>query len=152
MPEMQFHCMIKRPTEAVFQLITDLSNYDKWLPPSDVFIGTSTISDNPIKNGTTYLDRGPSAVLRGKVTTLIPPTQVSFYQATRFKKLGLSGEIAISASYALEPLENGTQVTRNISLTLAGILKLLQPVLLRRIRQENERILQMLKTYLESQS
>lgn len=152
MPKLQFHCLVNRPIDTVFQLITDLGNYDKWLPPSNLFSGVSTISDLPIRRGTTYINSGPSAVMQGEVTDLIAPTQVSFHQVTRFKRFGLRGGIDLSIHYVLESFESSTQVTRNISVALLGFLKFLQPLILRGIRQENERILQVLKTYLESQT
>lgn len=152
MPEMQFHCLVNRPIDVVFQLITDLGNYDKWLPPSNLFTEVSTISDNPIRRGTTYINRGPSALMQGEVTDLVAPTQVSFHQVTRFKRFGLQGGIEIEIHYVLESFESGTRVTRNVTFALFGPLKFLQPLLLRGIRRESERILQEVKTYLESQS
>ncbi|MBD0343635.1 MAG: hypothetical protein ICV63_02110 [Coleofasciculus sp. Co-bin14] len=58
----------------------------------------------------------------------------------------------IKIQYTLQTVENGTEVTRDFTLYVLGILKLMQPILVSTIRKENERILQVMKTYLEAQA
>jgi hypothetical protein len=43
--------------ERVFQLLSDLRNYDRWLPGSAAFHGTIAISDGPIAIGTSHGNR-----------------------------------------------------------------------------------------------
>lgn len=152
MPPRQFCIGIDSPIDRVFNLITDLKNYDKWLPPSNIFYEIKQISDNPVKLGTTYIDQGASTAMRGKIIELHPSTDVTFHQTTQFKMLLFNARMDIQIQYTLETVENKTRVTRDFTLNVQGILKLMQPVLVSTIRKENERILQAMKAYLEQGS
>jgi uncharacterized protein YndB with AHSA1/START domain len=150
MAEMQFRTMINRPPEDVFALIADLANYHTWLPPSNLFDKLPDISDNPAKLGTTYVDQGQTIPLRGEVTEFQPPTRITFRQSTQIKRLGLTSGLDIQIRYTLTAIEGGTRVVRDIQLNVGGILKLLEPILIRQIRAENERILAMMKGWMEN--
>ncbi len=146
---MQFKTTINQPIEVVFQLITDLAHYDQWLPSSTLFNAVTTVSENPIRLGTTYVDKGRSSKLIGKVTEFQPPTRVAFREGTHVKLLVLEVGLDIQIQYALNAIDGSTEVTRTHTLSTAGMLKLLQPVIIRPIWKENERILQMMKAHLE---
>jgi uncharacterized protein YndB with AHSA1/START domain len=148
---MQFNIVINSPIDTVFSLITDLKNYDKWLPASDIYSEVTQISDADLKLGTTYIDKGTSTVMQGEITEFYPPCHVTFSQTTQFKLLMFNTRMDIQIKYTLQTVENGTKVTRDFTLYVLGILKLMQPVLMNTIRKENERILQVMKTYLEAQ-
>jgi carbon monoxide dehydrogenase subunit G len=152
MPTMQFAIDIDRPAEAVFGLITDLARYRTWLPPSNSFSNVAQLSSGPVVLGTPYIDTGPSAVFQGEVTQFRPHTHVTFYQASRFNLLTFNVGMNICIDYTLHEKDGGTHVIRNLALDLLGVLRLIQPVLLRTIRNENERILRTMKTYLEATS
>jgi len=151
MPQMHFTTTIKRPAEAVFNLIADLPNYNRWLSPSNLFAQTMQISDNPIKLGSTYLDQGPQSTMQGKITEFQPPTRLTFFQTTQFKLLIFPAGLDIEIQYVLENIDNGTRVNRNTTVNPKGIARLAQPILLNSIKAENERILRVMKAYLESQ-
>lgn len=151
MPEMLFSTTINRPIRTVFQLITDLEHYDTWLPPSDLYAKIINVSHGPPGVGTTYLDKGPTRTMQGEITEFSSPTHVKFHQHTRLRGMGLEGKVDIQIQYLLESLQQGTQVTRTATIALQGSIKLLQPVLMRAIRKENERILDALKTHLEAE-
>jgi uncharacterized protein YndB with AHSA1/START domain len=148
---MQFSIVINRPIDTVFSLITDLKNYGKWLPASNIYSEITQISDAEVKLGTTYIDNGISMVMQGEITEFYPPCHITFSQKNQFKLLMFNLGMNIQIRYTLETVENGTKVTRDFTLYVLGILKLMQPVLVGTIRKENERILQVMKTYLEAQ-
>lgn len=150
MPRIHFERMIRRSPETVFQLLSDLSGYRSWLPPSRLYRQTTAISDHPITVGTTYSDRGPFGEMRGEVTEFEPSSRLAFRQSGYFRQGLLRGGLDIRIQYALRPVEDGTQVIRDCRLYTSGMLTLLQPVLLRAIRQENERLLHRMKWYLEA--
>ncbi len=151
MPEMQFTTDVNRPVADVFDLLADLPNYSRWLPPSDLFAELPKISDNPIKLGTTYIDQGQSTPLYGKITEFNPPTRLTFYQVSKFPVPGFLANLTIQIRYSLEAENGGTKLTRDIQVNIGGLLKLLQSRLLSTIRHENERILAMMKAYLEAE-
>jgi uncharacterized protein YndB with AHSA1/START domain len=141
---MDFTIDIARPVEDVFALIADLPNYHRWLPPSGLYGATTQVSDTPITLGTTYVD-GKQATLRGRVTEFRPPVALAFHQESRL----LLSRLTIDIRYRLEPLGAHTRVHRTTTPRLSGALALLQPLIVRPIRNENLRTLAMMKQYLE---
>lgn len=139
--------------EQVFDLIADIANYHLWLPHSDTFAGIHEISDTPIKQNTTYLDGEGALQMRGKIVRYQAPQAIKFQQSSRFKLFGfLPSGLDIAIDYVLVQEHEATTLIRNYELTLSGVIKLLRPIVTRRITAENERILQVMKTYLEKQT
>lgn len=136
--------------EQVFDLIANIDAYDKWLPGSKTFLGIRHISDHPIKQGTIYTDGQGLLRMNGKILTYHPPEQVVFHQVSNFRALGLipSG-LDITIDYILVQEHDGTTVIRNYEVVFNGILRLLKPRALSRIKSENERILHVMKDVLE---
>jgi uncharacterized protein YndB with AHSA1/START domain len=148
---MNFRIVIERSIETVFEHIRDLAGYKSWLPASATFSQITDISDYPIQVGTTYIDRGPTSVMRGKVTEMEPPRLIAFQQAMNFKRGPLSGGLTISIRYTLEEARSGeTRITRELRIRTAGVLVVLYPVLVSVIGKEDKRILQRMKVYLEA--
>ena len=141
---MDFTIDIARPAEHVFALIADLPNYHRWLPPSGLYGATTRVSDTPVTLGTTYVD-GKQATLHGRVTEFRPPFALAFHQEARL----LLSRLTIDIHYRLEPLGTHTRVYRTTTPRLSGVLALLQPLIVRPIRNENRRTLAMMKQYLE---
>jgi len=142
--DLHFSIEINRPPEAVFRLIADLANYHRWLPPSKTYAATVDISDTPIQAGTTYRDKNTSNVLLGEVRAYSPYSLIVFHQGTEKKSLD------ITIRYELSPSGNGTRLERTTTITTFGVLRLLQPIVVGQIRQENERTIRALKAYLET--
>lgn len=144
---MDFVIEIAKPVEQVFALITDLPNYSHWLPPSGLYVTTSSVSDTPIKLGTTYLDRSNQANLQGSVTKYDPPNAVSFHQEMHLR----IGRLIVDIAYRLEADGAGTRVHRTTLPRFSGVVALFGPMVRRSIYRENRRTLAMMKQYLESQ-
>ncbi|GHO62623.1 hypothetical protein KSC_015150 [Ktedonobacter sp. SOSP1-52] len=144
MAKLRFTIFIQRSPETVYKVLADLRGYKSWLPSSNLFRETTVTTDGPVQVGTAYVDKGPSSEMQGEVTALKPHSHIVFHQAAR------KGMLDIYVRYTLQPKEGGTQVVRELKLRTKGLVALLQPVLVRAIRKENERILQRLKWYLEA--
>jgi len=142
MPDLHYSLDINRPPEAVFTLIADIAHYSQWLPPSKTYVET-TVSESPIKAGSTYLDKNTSGMLYGEVLEYEPYTRVAFHQATK------PPSIDITIHYVFSPLNSGTHLERTTSIVTSGFYRLLQPLVVARIREENQRTLGVLKAYLE---
>lgn len=148
---MAFRTFIENTSkEQVFHLIANIDDYETWLPPSKTFLGIRHVSDEPVKEGTTYTDGQGLFRMHGKVEAYTPPVQVKFNQVSDFRALGLipSG-MDITIDYILVQEHNGVTVIRNYEVEFRGILKILRTLALSRIKSENERILKVMKDVLE---
>jgi len=144
MPDLHLSTEINRPAEDVFNLVADLAHYSRWLPPSKTYMETSEISDTPIKQGTTYVDKNTSNTMHGEIREFAPYSRIVFHQTSKGRDLD------ITARYDLSPHGNGTHLARTVTISTAGILRLLQPIVVSRTRQENLRLLDALKAHLEA--
>jgi uncharacterized protein YndB with AHSA1/START domain len=151
MAKLDFEIDVRAPLEQVFNLITDLRAYDTWLPGSTAFHGTTTISDGPIRVGTTYVEPGPFAVRHGRVVELLPPTRVAFEQPMTLKP-GFFGVVGIHLTCDLVQAADFVRVRRSLDLTFLGPVKLARTVIIRLFKEENERALDALKTFAERQA
>ena len=143
MPELHFSTDINCPAEDVFKLIADLAHYSRWLPPSGTYAETLDISESPVKAGSTYVDRNRLNTMYGTVPECMPNSRIVFHQATKGPSLD------ITAAYNLTPTGAGTRVERTTTILTSGWLRLLQPFIVRSTGRENERLLQIMKAYLE---
>ena len=144
MPDIHVSVDIQRPPEAVFNLLADVAHYSNWLPPSKTYIETTDISDTPVRQGTTYVDKNTTGTMLGHVDAYQPYSRIVFHQ------IGKNPNIEITAAYQLTPIPQGTHLERTSTIILTGLFRLIQPLAVRRTLAENERMLNILKAYLES--
>jgi uncharacterized protein YndB with AHSA1/START domain len=149
MPEMHFSVLINGSAETIFALLADLEHYDRWLPGSAEFGSIIEIAPLPVGLGTTYIDAGPSGVRHGTVTEFDPPRHLSFHQPMLVKRGMVRGTIDIHVRQNLEPEDQMMRLTRDLTLNIHGLLKAVQPVVIAGFRRENERMLRILKQYVE---
>jgi uncharacterized protein YndB with AHSA1/START domain len=149
MPELHFTALINGSAETIFALLADLEHYDRWLPGSGAFGGITEIAPLPVGLGTTYVDAGPAGVRHGEVTAFEPPTRISFHQPMQVKQGIVRGTIDIHLCHTLVPEGQMTRLNRDLTLGIRGVLKTVQPVVIASFRKENERVLRILKQYVE---
>ena len=148
MPALHFTTHINGSRETIFALIADLAHYDLWLPGSKVFDGVTQVSSTPTGVGTTYVD----GTMRGSITEYNSPECITFKQSMPVKVLLLTGIMEISACYTLEAMgagEQATHVKRDVTFDVRGPLKVARPILAATIRRESERLLEVMKGYVE---
>lgn len=150
MVELSFETDILASTERVFSLLVELRDYDRWLPRSSAFHGTSKISDGPIKVGTTYVEPGPLGTRHGIVTRLIPPTHLDFEQPMTLRPR-VFGMIGIKLFHRLTPEGDHVHVFRRLELSPEGPIRLAMPLVISSFRSENERMMKALKTFAENE-
>jgi uncharacterized protein YndB with AHSA1/START domain len=150
MTQLHFEITINRPSPVVFELIADFKGYNRWLNSSQLFEGLMEITENPVKLGTRYTDKGTSTVMQGSVTVYEPPTRISFHQETHYQLLGLPAGLGVTIDYTLRGGGNSTYLQRDVKVETHGLLKLAHPIIINSIRAENERILQAMKATLEN--
>ena len=137
---------------VVFDLISDLPNYGRWLPGSSAFGATTEVSPYPVRLGSTYLDAGPSGRRPGSVTEYDRPTRIAFHQTMVAKKGPLTANTEVYIRYTFEPVEGATFVTRDVDLRvrIAGLWQIADPLVVAAFRKENARLLPILKRYVEA--
>ncbi|HLJ35783.1 MAG TPA: SRPBCC family protein [Ktedonobacteraceae bacterium] len=152
MPVLHFTTHIEGSDETIFALIADLTGYDRWLPRSNAFGAVTKISQVPVGLGTTYVDKGPSGTMHGSVVDYRLPTHIAFQQSMPVKLLLLTGMLDLHIRYTLEPGGQTTQVNRDVSFYLPGVLKLAEPIIVTTVRRESQRLLLLMKRYVETQA
>jgi uncharacterized protein YndB with AHSA1/START domain len=141
---------INAPAQKVFDAITDLHSYPKWLPDSGSFKGTTEISETPVKLGTTYVESSPGGVRSGKVVEFERPSKVVFHQPMKLNPASGGHVIDIKVEVTLK--ENGgvTTVERDVYLGLPEPLQSLKEAWDKGASGESVRVLDLLKKYVES--
>jgi uncharacterized protein YndB with AHSA1/START domain len=147
--EMKWAVHVDSSADRVFALLAELRDYERWLPRSDAFHGTLSISDGPIAVGTTYVEPGPLGTRYGRVTELTPPTRLCFEQPMTLKPRFM-GVIGIELSHDLTPVRGGVDVVRTLRMSPRGPVRLAMPLVRRAFRIENERMMKALKAFAES--
>ena len=150
MPTLHFSTAINAAPQAVFDCLADFAHYDQWLPPSSMFKSVMQVSDNPVKLGSTYVDKGTNSTMYGQVTAYQPPKSITFHQVTQIKLLMVTvAGLEVTIAYQLTPNGTGTNLERDVTVQASGLLALLQSRLLPGIATESQRILAALKAGLE---
>jgi len=149
MIELRFERRIRADAERVFGLLADLRDYDRWLPPSAAFHGTTRISGGPIGVGTTYVEQSPAGVRHGRVTALVRPTRLDFEQPMTLRP-AILGEIGIKLFHTLDHQEvQSVHLLRRLELTPRGPVTWFMPLAVRAFRAENERMMTLLAAFAE---
>ena len=97
MPDIHVSVDIQRPPEAVFKLLADIAHYRDWLPPSKTYVETTDISDTPLRQGTTYVDKNTNGTMYGSVLEYQPYSRIVFQQT------GKNPHVEVTARYQLTP-------------------------------------------------
>jgi hypothetical protein len=142
---------IAADADEVFSLLVELRDYGRWLPNSSAYHGTLEISDGPIRVGTTYIEPGPLGTRIGRVTKLIRPTALDFEQPMTMRPSFL-GLIGIRLFHTISAQANLAHLVRRLELSPRGPVKLARPLVVRAFTAENERMMQALKTFAETQA
>jgi uncharacterized protein YndB with AHSA1/START domain len=149
--QLRFEAEIQASAEGVFALLSDLRAYDRWLPRSRTWRGTSHITSGPTRVGTTYVEPGPFGVRHGRVTEFDPPTRLGFEQpmTSRHRALGVIG---IRLANTLTPHGRGVRLRRDLELEARGPARVAMPLLVAPFRAENARIIRALKAFAEQEA
>ncbi len=138
---------ISRTPEDVFAYFADFRNYSAWQNSTEEMVQTS---EGPLGVGSTFRVTAKFLPMMkprfsGRVIEYDPPNKMA---------METSGGAPFSAtgSYSFEPIEGGTRMTFNGTLTMKGLLKLTEPLMRTSLRKQGEAENRKLKEILESQS
>lgn len=149
---------INAPAKEVFTIVADLPTYHNWLPESSAFKGTTQVSHNPVKLGTTYHEPGPAGTRKGEVVAFEPPGagktgKITFKQPMSMKPyiLGmvLDVQVEMRVTEEGEGAATKTVLERDINLSYPWALWALKPVVDIEFKKESRRTLEALKAYAE---
>jgi len=135
---------IARPPDTVFESLTRLGSMRARIGSSTTYRGTVDVSDDPVRVGSTYVDRTPVGRFEGQVLELEADRRVVFRQATPH------GDLAVRIIYELAPGAVGTRLVRTGEITTRGWLAAVHPIVVWATRAENQRTMQGLKASLET--
>jgi uncharacterized protein YndB with AHSA1/START domain len=139
--------IIARPIEDVFDRLTDLSDYSRWMPAFGVFIRSAQTSKGLIGVGTTYYDRGWMGTFLGEIAEFHAPTRIAFKETLKW--LGVR-VMEARPEYELLSTQSGTVVHHTAEGRLFGIFNLMKPLVAWLARAERSRTLCALKESLET--
>jgi hypothetical protein len=160
---------IHSPPSLVFSTLLDLPNYNTWLPLSSSFKGTTKISDNPIRAGTTYVEIEPSGVRHGEILELnSEERKVVFHQPMTLKPAVLGIVVDVTVCMVVRGVEREakdgerqdgegkaggvgqwSRVEREVRLGLPLILRPVSGIVSKLFHRESWRTLEMLKKHME---
>lgn len=133
---------INRPVAQVFEFVADVNNNPKWMPVQ----GVQKTSHGPVAKGTTFKQQfelmGTSYMLDGVITAYEPNQKISFSYA--------SPVFSWQGDYLFEPTPGGARLSARGNITLAGPLKLMEPMFAPKIRRLVNDTAPNLKKVLES--
>lgn len=142
---------INAPAQKVFDVITDLQSYSKWLPDSTAFKGTTEISESPVKLGTTYVESNPGGVRSGKVIAFERPSKVVFHQPMKMNPASEGLVIDIKVEVILKEKGEGVSIVeRNVYLGYPDPLLELKTAFDKGASEEGVRVMDLLKKHVES--
>ena len=94
MPHSQWHRIytskVAASAELLFGLLSDMPNYDRWLPPSGQFARTTDVEPYPVQLGSRYHDGKPGEPGKdwhGSVTGFQPPGSIDFHHTIQVRQL-----------------------------------------------------------------
>jgi hypothetical protein len=141
--------------ELLFELLSDLPDYGRWLPASGQFGRTTDVEPYPVQLGSRYHDGKPGEPGKdwwGTVTGFQPPGSVDFHHTISVGQLRATVDVHIH--YSLEPDDGATRVTRWLVLDVAmpAALRPLRRLITASFDEENVRTMAAVRQYAEAHS
>jgi uncharacterized protein YndB with AHSA1/START domain len=153
----QWHCFytadVAAPPQTLFDLLSDLPNYSRWLPTSDQFTDTRDVEPHPVRLGSRYHDGRPAEPGKdwwGDVTGFQPPGSIDFHHTIHVKQVRAIVDVHIH--YSFETHEGHTLVNRWLVLdfTMPAVLRPLRGAITSSFVKENVRTMAAVKEYAEA--
>ena len=138
--------------DVLFQLLSDMPNYRRWLPGSAQFGDTTDVEPYPVQLGSRYHDGKPAEAGQdwwGTVTGFQPPGSLDFHHTIHVRQLKATVDVHIH--YSFEAQEAATQVSRwlVLDIRMPMLFRPLRPLIISSFDRENVRTLAAVKKYAE---
>jgi uncharacterized protein YndB with AHSA1/START domain len=145
--------IIAAPPAVLFELLSDMPNYGRWLPGSGQFGETTDVKPYPVRLGSRYRDGKPGQ--RGKdwwgtVTGFQPPGSLDFHHTIDVSQLKATVDVHIH--YSFESHDSRTQVDRwlVLDITMPALLLPLRRLIVKSFDTENVRTLAAVRKFTEA--
>jgi uncharacterized protein YndB with AHSA1/START domain len=144
---------VAAPPEVLFELLSDMPGYGRWLPGSAQFGQTTDVEPYPVQLGSRYHDGKPDQPGKdwwGTVTGFQPPGSLDFHHTIAVTQLRAMVDVHIHYSFELE--DASTLVTRwlVLDITMPVVVRPLRSLIVRSFDRENLRTMAAVKTYAET--
>jgi uncharacterized protein YndB with AHSA1/START domain len=144
---------VAAPPERLFELLSDMPDYSRWLPTSEQFANTTAVEPYPVQLGSKYHDGKPAEPGKnwwGTVIGFDPPGSIDFHHTIQISQLRATVDVHIH--YSFEQDDEATQVNRWLLLDVAMplIVRPLRSVIISKFDKENVRTLAAVKEYAEA--
>lgn len=133
---------IDASTHDVYLAVRALDAYPSWLGHSIVYRGT-TITGTREGASITYEDSTTVGRMPGELVEDVPDHTLRFHQGKP------SGSLDALIRYQMTESGTGTHLSRVGDMTTHGVLRAMQPILLRMARAESKRTMKALKAHAE---
>ena len=148
-----YRSSVAAPPAILFELLSDMPNYGRWLPASVAFDATTEVEPYPVRLGSRYHDGKPGEPGKewwGTVTGFQPAGALDFHHTIHIRQLRATVEVYIH--YSFEPDGAGTQAARwlVLDITMPMLLRPARPLIIRSFDAENARTMAAVKTYAEA--
>jgi hypothetical protein len=150
---------VAAPVEVLFDLLSDMPNYGRWLPPSGQFGRTTDVDPYPVRLGSRYRDGKPGEEdgrsWWGSVTGFRPPGSIDFHHTINVQQL--RAEVDVHIHYSFEPADGNPGHTALgrwllLDISLPAVFRPLRGLITRPFDEENVRTLAAVKAFAESKS
>jgi Polyketide cyclase / dehydrase and lipid transport len=146
---------VAAPPAVLFDLLSDMPNYQRWLPGSSQFSETTEVEPYPVQLGSRYHDGKPGQSgksWRGTVTGFQPPGSLDFHHTIQVSQLMATVETHIHYSFEQEPEPGGTEITRwlVLDITMPILFGPLRALIIKSFDDENVRTMAAAKQYAEA--
>lgn len=138
--------VIQRPAREVFDRLADLTAYQGWMHRDGLFRRCESVSEVPVREGTTYRDLTRMGRFDGEVVELVRPSRIAFTETLSWFGVALT---QARPSYVLEPDGDATVVRHAAVGELYGVMRLFKPAARWMANRERTRTLESLKRSLE---
>jgi hypothetical protein len=144
--------------EVLFDLLADMPNYDRWLPASEQFAGTTDVEPYPVRLGSRYRDGRPGEAGKewlGSVVGFRRPGSIDFHHTIGVRQLRATVDVHIHYSFEGDGEGgDGTVVTRWLILDfdMPAVVRPLRSAVTSRFDKENLRTMAAVKQYAEARA
>jgi len=150
-----YSAKVAAPPDVLFELLSDMPNYARWLPESEAFSRRTDVDPHPVELGSKYHDGRPGEPRKdwwGTVIGFQRPGSIDFQQTIRVTQLKATVDVRIH--YSLEPDDGGTRVSRwqVMDVYTPRIVRLLRSVIISKFDEEIARTTAAVKEFAESQA
>lgn len=147
-----YNAQVAAQPHVLFELLSDMPNYGRWLPPSDAFGETIDVAPYPVQLGSKYHDGKPAEPGKdwwGTVTGFQPPGSIDFHHVIHVSQLMAKVDVHIHYSFELEGQNTLVNRWLVLDITMPVILRPFRGLIIKSFEKENIRTMTEVKKYAE---